>query len=54
MMYKVSDVHHPAGERTLLWNDPALQIAWPVDAEEAILSAKDLAGSPLATAATYD
>lgn len=53
MMYKVSDVHHPAGERTLLWNDPALQIAWPVSTEEALLSAKDLAGSPLATAETY-
>ncbi|WP_419804063.1 dTDP-4-dehydrorhamnose 3,5-epimerase [Terriglobus sp.] len=53
MMYKVSDVHHPAGERTLLWNDPALQIVWPFKANEAILSAKDLAGSPLETAETY-
>ena len=54
MMYKVSDVHHPAGERTLLWNDPALQIAWPVKSNEAILSAKDLAGSLLADTETYD
>lgn len=53
MMYKVSDVHYPAGERTLLWNDPALQIAWPVDAAEAILSAKDLAGAGLDTTETY-
>ena len=53
MMYKVSDVHHPAGERTLLWNDPALQIAWPIKGSEAVLSAKDLAGSPLAIAETY-
>ena len=53
MMYKVSDVHHPAGERTLLWNDPALQISWPVEAADAILSAKDLAGAPLSAAETY-
>ncbi len=53
MMYKVSDIHHPAGERTLLWNDPALQIAWPVNAVEAVLSVKDLAGAPLQAAETY-
>lgn len=54
MMYKVNDVHYPAGERTLLWNDPALNIAWPVDPSGALLSAKDWAGFPLATAETYD
>ena len=53
MMYKVSDVHHPAGERTLLWNDRALQIAWPIAAGDAVLSAKDLAGSPLEAAEAY-
>lgn len=54
MMYKVSDVHHPAGERTLLWNDSALGIEWPVSKDDAILSGKDLAGAPLASAETYD
>ncbi|MEI9981067.1 MAG: dTDP-4-dehydrorhamnose 3,5-epimerase [Edaphobacter sp.] len=31
VLYKTTDVYHPAGERTILWNDPALNIAWPLD-----------------------
>ena len=27
--YKCSDYYCPAGERGILWNDPALQIPWP-------------------------
>ena len=53
MMYKVSDTQYAAGERTLLWNDPALGIEWPIQAAEAILSAKDRAGSVLSSAETY-
>ncbi len=37
--YKCSDVYDPASERGLLWNDPAVGIAWPV--ETPILSARD-------------
>jgi dTDP-4-dehydrorhamnose 3,5-epimerase len=45
--YKVTDYYYPAGERTLLWNDPELAIAWPVDFEKAIVSKKDLQGKTL-------
>jgi len=45
--YQVSAYYSSAHDRSLLWNDPALQIAWPVSPTEAILSAKDQAAPPL-------
>ena len=51
-LYKTTDYWYPEHERTLLWSDPALGIAWPL-AEAPTLAAKDAAGVPLATAATY-
>ncbi len=49
VLYKTTDFYHPASERTLLWNDPALGIDWPVTGAP-ILSPKDGAGMPLAQA----
>jgi dTDP-4-dehydrorhamnose 3,5-epimerase len=46
--YKVSTYYSPADDRGLLWNDPALAIAWPVPPGRAILSAKDRAHPRLA------
>ena len=46
--YKVSDYYCPGAERTLLWNDPQIQIAWPLlDGRPPILSPKDSQGTPL-------
>ena len=50
--YKTTDYYAPEHERSLLWNDPALGIVWPLEGEP-LLSAKDLAGIPLAQAETY-
>jgi dTDP-4-dehydrorhamnose 3,5-epimerase len=50
--YKVTQLYAPEHERSLLWNDPALGIDWPLEGEP-ILSAKDRAGVPLAEAETY-
>lgn len=50
--YKTTDYYAPEHERTVLWNDPALAIAWPLQGEP-LLSAKDKAGIPLAQAETY-
>ena len=50
--YKVTQLYAPQHERSLLWNDPALGIAWPLEGEPT-LSAKDKAGVPLAEAETY-
>jgi dTDP-4-dehydrorhamnose 3,5-epimerase len=51
-LYKTTDYWYPAHERTLLWNDPALAIAWPL-AGPPTVAAKDAAGIPLAAAETY-
>jgi dTDP-4-dehydrorhamnose 3,5-epimerase len=48
--YKCTGYYAPAHERSILWNDPALEIAWPVDAAAARLSAKDAAAPVLADA----
>lgn len=51
-VYKTTDYYAPEHERSLLWNDPALAIAWPLQGEPQ-LSAKDRAGVPLAQVETY-
>jgi dTDP-4-dehydrorhamnose 3,5-epimerase len=51
--YKVTDYYCPAGERTLLWNDPDLDIPWPVAPEDAIISGKDLQGATLGQAEVF-
>jgi dTDP-4-dehydrorhamnose 3,5-epimerase len=51
-LYKATDYYAPEHERTLLWNDPALGIAWPLSGEP-VLKPKDAAGLPLARAETF-
>jgi dTDP-4-dehydrorhamnose 3,5-epimerase len=51
--YKVTNYYCPAGERTLLWNDPDLAIPWPVTPEDAIVSGKDLQGITLRQAEVF-
>jgi dTDP-4-dehydrorhamnose 3,5-epimerase len=41
VLYKVSAPYAPELDRGILWNDPELGINWPVQAEHAIVSAKD-------------
>ena len=41
--YKVTDYYSREHDRGIRWNDPALRIDWPVGAEAAVLSAKDVA-----------
>jgi len=52
-LYKTTDYYAPEHERTLLWNDPALGIDWPLAGEAPALKPKDAAGTPLAQAETY-
>ncbi len=51
-LYKTTDYWFPEHERTLLWNDPALGLAWP-EVGTPIVNAKDAAGTPFATADAY-
>jgi len=51
-LYKATDYYAPEHERTLLWNDPALAIDWPLTGAP-LLAAKDAVGTPLQGAETY-
>ena len=43
-LYKTTDYYAPEHEKTILWNDPDVGIAWPLAAPP-ILSAKDWSGT---------
>ena len=51
-LYKTTDYWYPEHERSLLWNDPATGINWPIDAEP-LLAAKDAAGKCLQDAQVF-
>jgi dTDP-4-dehydrorhamnose 3,5-epimerase len=51
-LYKTTDYWYPEFERSLLWNDSALGIAWPLQ-QAPTMAAKDAAGSPFALADAY-
>jgi dTDP-4-dehydrorhamnose 3,5-epimerase len=51
-LYKTTDYWYPEHERTLLWNDPALAIDWPLSGAPR-LAPKDAAGRPVAAADLY-
>ena len=52
-LYKTTDYYAPEHERSLLWNDPALGIEWPLEGREPVLKPKDASGTPLAQAETF-
>ena len=43
--YKCTELYEPQGDLSIAWNDPAIGIAWPLDAP--LLSAKDQAARRL-------
>lgn len=51
-MYKCTDYYAPEHERCIVWNDPDLNIAWPLDGEP-VLSGKDLQGTRLVEAEVF-
>ncbi len=57
MVYKCTDYYAPAHEHSLLWNDPALGIEWPLsqlNGAEPVLSDKDRHGRLFKDALAYD
>ena len=52
-VYKCTDYYNPKAEHSLLWNDPAVGIEWPLQGEPK-LSPKDLAGKLLNQAVLFD
>jgi dTDP-4-dehydrorhamnose 3,5-epimerase len=52
--YKCTEFYSPESERTILWNDPALGIEWPLDRIGApIVNARDAAAPLLANAEAF-
>lgn len=51
-LYKTTDYWFPEHERSLLWNDPAVGIEWPLDGEPK-LAAKDAAAKVLGEAEVF-
>jgi dTDP-4-dehydrorhamnose 3,5-epimerase len=51
-LYKTTEYYAPQYDRTILWNDPDLAIAWPIP-EEPVVSAKDKIGKLLVEAEVY-
>jgi dTDP-4-dehydrorhamnose 3,5-epimerase len=51
-LYKTTDYWYPEFERSLLWNDSTLGIAWPLQ-QAPTLAAKDAAGTPFSLADAY-
>ena len=51
-LYKTTDYYAPEHERTIVWNDPVLAIAWPLSGEP-VLAAKDAGGFSLQDAEVF-
>jgi dTDP-4-dehydrorhamnose 3,5-epimerase len=51
-LYKTTDYYAPEYERSILWNDPDLDIDWPLT-DTPIISAKDKVAQSLRTAEVY-
>jgi dTDP-4-dehydrorhamnose 3,5-epimerase len=51
VIYKCTEVYAPQDERTLVWNDPALGIKWPI--ANPTVSPKDERGAPLSRAECF-
>jgi len=53
--YKVTNYYAPEWERTLLWNDPILEIEWPlIGNEKPVLSPNDLQGKLFSEAEKFE
>jgi dTDP-4-dehydrorhamnose 3,5-epimerase len=53
VVYKCTDLYVPEHERTLRWDDPSLNITWPLEGPGPILSARDSAGLSLESAPLF-
>jgi dTDP-4-dehydrorhamnose 3,5-epimerase len=54
-LYKTTEYYFPDLDRSVLWNDPALAVSWPIQADEPpIVSAKDKNAPKLTDAELFD
>ncbi len=52
-LYKTTDYWYPEHERSLLWNDPAISLDWPLQGQP-LLAPKDAAAVPLREASCFE
>lgn len=52
--YKVDNVYAPQQEAGIRWNDPDLNIQWPINQKDVVTSEKDLNASPLSAAELFE
>jgi len=52
--YKVDNVYAPQAEAGICWNDPDLNIQWPIDPKDVLNSEKDLKAPRLKDAEVFD
>ena len=52
-LYKTTDYWYPEHERSLIWNDPKINIQWPSNIKP-VLSAKDEAARTLEHAELFE
>ena len=53
-LYKTTDYWAPEHERCIAWNDPDININWPINTDEPSLSAKDKLGKSMKEAELFD
>ena len=54
VLYKTTDYWSPEHERCVRWDDPALDIPWPLEGRHPVMSAKDLAGLSVRESEVYE
>lgn len=52
--YKVDNVYAPQQEAGIRWNDPDLNIQWPINQKDVMTSEKDLNAPPLSAAELFE
>lgn len=53
-LYKTTDYYAPEFERSIVWNDPAIAISWPIAPDtQSVVSVKDMQGLSLADAEVF-
>jgi dTDP-4-dehydrorhamnose 3,5-epimerase len=54
VIYKTTDYYAPQWERSIVWNDPVINIDWPIKNMLPVLSPKDASGKSLAEAEVFE
>ena len=54
LLYKATDYYAPQWERTIAWNDPSINIQWPIRDEPPVLSPKDEEGNLFSEAEVFE